>query len=363
MLSRPHHVNPRKETTRVIHIYKNFAAVKGISHIGLGVAASNTSTVLNNQGFWNTVVPVLNSLDIKTTISNIQNNANQTGQIPISHVVIAAPWVETIDMLTLLKTFPDINFVLVCHSNVGFLQADSNGVKIFREALSTQVGNSQFQVAGNCKRFCDWVKQAYSSDCLWLPNLYNFNQFQTIKLPHKNIPWKSGKIRIGSFGAMRPLKNQISAAGAALEISNRLGADLEFWLSSGRAEGGGIGVKRAIQELFANIPNAQIKESGWQSWSDFRRIVGNMDLLLQPSYTESFNMVTADGIAEGVASVVSDAIDWVPSDWIASVDDVHDIANKGIALLHDPHTVQYGQEALHNYVQNGIPRWTNWFLS
>ncbi len=30
-----------------------------------------------------------------------------------------------------------------------------------------------------------------------------------------------------------------------------------------------------------------------------------MHLLLQPSYTESFNMVTADGVAEGVASVVS----------------------------------------------------------
>ena len=37
-----------------------------------------------------------------------------------------------------------------------------------------------------------------------------------------------------------------------------------------------------------------------------------MDLLISFSYTESFSMVTADGVAEGLASVASDAIDWAP---------------------------------------------------
>jgi hypothetical protein len=32
-----------------------------------------------------------------------------------------------------------------------------------------------------------------------------------------------------------------------------------------------------------------------------------MHLLIQVSYTESFNMVTADGVLEGVPSVTSDA--------------------------------------------------------
>ena len=51
-----------------------------------------------------------------------------------------------------------------------------------------------------------------------------------------------------------------------------------------------------------------------------------MHVLLQPSFTESFNVVTADGIAEGVPSVVSDAIDWVPRRWMAKADDPRDVA-------------------------------------
>ena len=33
-----------------------------------------------------------------------------------------------------------------------------------------------------------------------------------------------------------------------------------------------------------------------------------MNLLIQPSFTETFNMVTADGASESVPSVVTDAI-------------------------------------------------------
>jgi hypothetical protein len=35
----------------------------------------------------------------------------------------------------------------------------------------------------------------------------------------------------------------------------------------------------------------------------------DVHLLLQPSFTQSFNVVTADGVHQGVPSVVSDAID------------------------------------------------------
>ena len=71
-----------------------------------------------------------------------------------------------------------------------------------------------------------------------------------------------------------------------------------------------------------------------------------MHLLLQPSYTESFNMVTADGVAEGVPSVVSHAIDWAPEHWKAMMDDVLDIARVGRYLLTDPYAPQEGIEAL-----------------
>ena len=118
----------------------------------------------------------------------------------------------------------------------------------------------------------------------------------------------------------------MSSAGAALELSSNLRVPLELWLSAGRAEGGGEYVIGAVQEMLTGLPNVKLVMNGWQTWPNFRKTIAHMHLLMQPSYTESFNMVTADGVAEGVASVVSDAIDWAPDDWKANVDDVLEIA-------------------------------------
>jgi hypothetical protein len=79
--------------------------------------------------------------------------------------------------------------------------------------------------------------------------------------------------------------------------------------------------------------------------------------MMQPSYTESFNMVTADGIAMGVASVVSDAIEWVPDHWKACSDDVFEIARVGRNLLFDYAAPQDGLEYLQKYVADGLRVW------
>jgi hypothetical protein len=44
----------------------------------------------------------------------------------------------------------------------------------------------------------------------------------------------------------------------------------------------------------------RLRHYNWSSWPAFLRTVRNMDLLLQPSYTESFSMVTGDAIGQGV---------------------------------------------------------------
>jgi hypothetical protein len=82
-----------------------------------------------------------------------------------------------------------------------------------------------------------------------------------------------------------------------------------------------------------------------------------MNLLLQPSFTESFNMVTADGVSAGVPSVVSDAIEWVPAHWQAKADDALDIANKAAALLHDPTAAAEGWRSLQAHNAQGIRAW------
>jgi hypothetical protein len=137
-----------------------------------------------------------------------------------------------------------------------------------------------------------------------------------------------------------------------------LQADLEFYLSSGRAEGGGDTIGRALDALYADLPHAKIVRSGWQSWPGFRRIVRHMELLIQPSYTESFCMVVADGVAEGVPPVTSEAIDWVPRRWVASSDDASDIADVGVSLLHNHQSAADGYTTLTKHNADGLAAWT-----
>jgi len=329
---------------KVILAYKNFAANRNISHIGLGVAALNNMKSLVKSGVTAQVWPIIGAADFHTKLA---------ADSDITHVNISAPWIASADVQRLLTDFPRITFSMTCHSNVGFLQADSNGVRLFREAMELERATHNFHVSGNSRRFVEWVRAAYGVPCAWLPNMYYLDGSTNAHRP----AWRSGWLRVGVFGAARPLKNLMSAAGAALEIGQSLRADLEIWMNSGRSEGGGETIVNAVAEMVKGVPFARLVPIGWPTWPQFRNTVAHMHLLLQPSYTESFNMITADGIASGVPSVVGDAIDWCPGHWRAKTDDVQDIARVGRQLLRDHGASAEGLRALEAHNALALAAW------
>ena len=91
----------------------------------------------------------------------------------------------------------------------------------------------------------------------YLPNLY----FLEGPPDHYRPPFHGGLLRVSAFGATRPLKNLMSAAGAALTISRFFGGDLELWINSGRDEGAGC-IVRAIEEMFRITRHAQLVRAG-----------------------------------------------------------------------------------------------------
>jgi hypothetical protein len=111
------------------------------------------------------------------------------------------------------------------------------------------------------------------------------------------------------------------------------------------------------------LPHVKLVENGWQTWPQFRQTVRHMHLLLQPSYTESFNVVTADGVAEGVPSVVSDAIHWVPDNWKAKVDDANDIARVGRRLLESRRAPLQGLAALKKHNREAMRAWKDYLFA
>lgn len=333
---------------RVVITYKNFPVAHHVSHIGLGVSALNTAKTLREHGVAADVWPILGAKDLAAKL--LAANPRPT------HVVIAAPWIPTLDLQAFLVfRFPDVQFAVVCHSNVGFLSADPQAIKNYREDLELEQGSLNFTCAGNSHRFVQFIKSSYQRPCIWLPNLYYLDGCS----PAHRRTWNGGPIKIGSFGAVRPLKNNLSAAAAALEIADRMQSQVEFHISVGRVEGG-YHVVRAIHAMLDNAPRITLVEDPWFQWPQFRAVIRSMNLLIQPSFTETFNMVTADGASESIPSVVSDAIDWAPDDWKAEVDDVASIARIGRRLLMDEFAGAEGFAALQKFQANGVHAWKHW---
>lgn len=332
---------------RLVITYKNMPVSHNVSHIGLGVSALNTAKVLQAAGLACDVWPILGAKDLAARIA-------ATNPRP-SHIVIGAPWIPTLDLQAyLVFRFPLIQFSVVCHSNVGFLQNDPQAITNFRQDLDLEQGSLNFRASGNSKRLCNWVKASYARPCNWLPNLYFLEG-----APVYRRPWAGGLLKIGSFGAVRPLKNHLSAAAAALEMANNLHTAVEFHISVGRIEGGST-VVRAIDAMVGGVPGFTLVKDEWYRWPQFRHLVRSMNILMQPSYTETFNMVTADGASESIPSVTSDAIEWTPSYWQADVDDPLDIARVGHALLMNMHAGADGFNALAAHNTQGIVAWKNW---
>ena len=141
--------------------------------------------------------------------------------------------------------------------------------------------------------------------------------------------------------------------------ANDYNTPIQFHISVGRIEGGSTVVK-ALDAMLTGSPHVTLVKDQWFQWPTFRQLVRSMNLLMQPSFTESFNMVTADGAAESVPSVVSDAIDWAPSDWKAEMDNANDIARVAKVLLSTPNAGQEGFKALARHNEAGMREWKRW---
>lgn len=340
IISPAHH---RHHRPHVLIVYKNFCTAA--SHIGLGVAALNNAKVLNEHGVTATVISANTVKDIEAYLNSDRS---------ITHVVISAPWIPVAELSRLVHQRPRLIFAVNYHSNVAFLRADTRGIELLREYVNLDLGTVNFFMAGNSSRFTTWVKHAFGAPCALLGNMYHLDRGQ-IHRGARRPRGESGILRIGSFGAPRIQKNMISGAAAALELGQEMHRDVEFWMNSGRED---AGVIRTVTALLQGMPGIALRLVPWTSWPQIRRIVRSLDLLISVSSTETFSMVTADGVAEGVPSVTSDAISWVPPSWqVASADDVPEIAKVGERLLESPRAAHEGLLALERSNERAFEGW------
>jgi hypothetical protein len=350
---RPHHLRPTLDTVRVALVHRDFTG-GAVSHVGLGITAAYTEKTLRENGIWAETWAVKSPEALAERVRRTHLTAVSRGDVRPTHVILSAPWILTDDIARMANEFPDVQFVIVSHSCVGFLSADPHAIRLLRETADLQLATHNVFVGGNSRKFTDWAREAWGVNAVCLPNLYNLTE----SFPRRSR-WGGTALRLGLFGANRPLKNLLSAVAATVELVARLKLPTALYVSSGRTEGGSF---RALDEMTEDIPLLTVHQTGWLPWPRFRRLVRTMDLVLQVSYTESFNVVTADAIAEGVPVVGSDAIEWLPEHWQARADEPRDITAVAERLLRDPSAPEDGRDALEAYVERGLVSWKR-FLS
>jgi len=340
-----HYHNPDKHLAHVVIVYRDVQKMGPFSHRALGVNAMHTCKVLRKNGIQ---CDPLGVWPAKSLLKEIKLFPTCT------HCVIEAPWIAVDIMAQLLIENPQIHWIVRTHSQIGFLQVEPGAVSILRELMHMQDVELNLTLATNSDRLSNILENVYQGRAVHLPNLYDLERPST-KLSEAH---DHRKLVIGSFGALRLLKNHTTSAAAALIIGKRRRCDLEFWINVGREETNGAkDVLPTIRNMFKGLPWAHLVESPWESWASFRRTIAHMDLLMQVSFTETFNITAADAVSEGVPVVGGEAIEWLPDEWKASPDDAHNVARIGMALLSDPGAAGDGLKALQRHQKNAVELW------
>lgn len=321
-------------------------------HAGLGITARNLLHGLIRYG----VLPSLHTIAEPVIDGyHLRDKLRASVYRDTTHVVMMAPFFDNGFLRILLAEFPSIKFITAYHSNVPFLSVDKWASRMLVEqiALAKETGN--FSIGGNCEKFCDTVEVATGSPVARTFNLYPVSVAPP--LASKARREEHTCLHLGAFGALRQMKNLPAAAWAAGLIKRETGKLVTLTINSGREEGPGAAVILEIIQGICAATGVTLIQQPWASWEQFRKDLSAVHLILQPSFSESFNNVVADGVSAGVPAVTGPAISWVPDWWKANTDDCRDIARVGLRLLEDGKVVREGWAALKAHNEKAAAEW------
>jgi hypothetical protein len=307
---------------------------------------SSYSTVLKSSGLLNSARFVhenLISYGIDSHIEEVVDN-NDINRVVTLHrpdvVIIEAVWVVPEKFEVLRKIHPKVKWVVRVHSETPFLAGEGIAVRWILRYLeqpnvvvsfNSQRTNDEFRSIAEIKLEATHSPEEVAEKVVYLPNYYPVGtESAPYRLNDKDT------IDVGCFGAIRPLKNQLIQAVAAVEYAKRNNLGLNFHINGTRVEGGGDNNAKNIRALFDALPERyNLVEHGWMPHSEFVEVIKTMDIGLQVSFTETFNIVAADFVNQGVPVVVSKEINWVSKLFHADCTSSEDmVAKMGRALAY-----------------------------
>lgn len=261
-----------------------------------------SSGLLNSAKFVN---DMLNQNGIESEIVDVVDNNcidREVNKHKPTHVIIEALWVVPEKFEVLQKLHPEVKWIVRLHSELPFIA--NEGIAI--DWIYKYQNYKNVFISVNSQRMEQELNAILSNQVLYLPNFYPVTFFNKTKCSNE----ESDTINIGCFGSIRPLKNHLIQAVAAIEFANENNKTLKFHINSSRIENNGSQVLKNIRNLFLNNPKHELIEHEWLSHDEFTALIKQMDLCMQVSLSETFNIVAADAVNNNVPVIVSDEIQW-----------------------------------------------------
>jgi len=346
---------------KVLFILKRREDYDPVKHNALGL-----STGLFNSATFMVDMLLEQGVDARIEVA-IDNNCIDrlvTKHKP-THVIIEALWVVPSKFTVLSKLHPTVKWIIRLHSEMPFLAGEGMAM----DWVGDYICSPNISIGINAPRMLEEmrtylrIKQQWSHDqvsekIFYLPNYYP----QTYKTKEYLI--NKEYIDIGCFGAVRPLKNHILQAIAALKFADHIGKKLNFHINIGRMEMKGEPVMNNLRALFLHLYECghRLVEHEWTPRDEFLMLCEKMDIGLQVSFSETFNIVGADIISQGVPLVGAVEIPWLDEIYAARAQ-YSDEIYRALILTHEwsQHNVTSNQEKLTEYTNYSSDVWLKRF--
>jgi len=347
--------------SKVLFILKRREDFNPVKHSPQGLSTG----LFNSASF---VDQMLNDMGVESAMEvAIDNNCIDrlvTRHKP-THCIVEALWVVPQKFEILTKLHPNVTWIIRLHSEMPFMAGEGMAM----DWIGDYVTFKNIVIGVNAPRMLDevrtylqikqgWTDEETQRRIIYMPNFYPQEMKQ--KKYDKNKYW----VDIACFGAVRPLKNHLVQAVAALKFAQTAGKQLRFHINMGRIEMKGDPVMHNLRGLFQHLAGQghQLIGHEWTPREGFLEICSTMDIGLQCNFSETFNIVSADLISQGVPVVGSYEIPWATRWFNARPAESDEIAD---ALLRTHRfaavNVALNQRNLNKYTDNTRKIWAKIF--
>ena len=349
-----------QQKTKVLFILKRREDFDPTKHTksGMQTGLYNSASFASNMLVAEGVESVMEIAIDNNCIDRLVNKHKPT------HVIIEAIWVVPSKFAVLCKLHPTVKWIIRLHSETPFLAQE--GVAF--DWIGDYARHPNITIAANAPRMLaearlylqtahGWTDEQAKSRVVYLPNYYP-HRYKT-----KSFANDTDVLNVGCFGAVRPLKNHVVQAFAALRFAQSIGKKLHFHINA-RVETRGDPGLNSLRCIFQHLNDAghQLVFHEWAPRIEFLDVCAAMDIGMQVSFSETFNIVAADMLSQGVPIIGSYELPWIADDYRCDPTDHADIAKVLATAYENPgRNISLNQRGLSKYSDETRNTWLQYF--